>query len=67
MPVSSLEIDTKHLNLPWSEKRFHFEAIDLATRMKVSGVAKSGSSRSAEAFLAYALSTFPFLSPGYPD
>ncbi|MHB9003941.1 MAG: integrase core domain-containing protein [Coriobacteriia bacterium] len=55
-----VQIDTKHLNLPWSEKRFHFEAIDLATRMKVSGIAKSDSSRSAEAFLAHALSTFPF-------
>jgi transposase InsO family protein len=55
-----VQIDTKHLNLPWNEKRFHFEAIDLATRIKVSGIAKSGSSRSAEAFLAHALATFPF-------
>lgn len=59
-PGALVQIDTKHLNLPWSEKRFHFEAIDLATRMKVSGIAKTGSSRSAEAFLAHALSSFPF-------
>jgi transposase InsO family protein len=55
-----VQIDTKHLNLPWNEKRYHFEAIDLATRMKVSGVAKTASSRSAEAFLHRALSGFPF-------
>lgn len=59
-PGALVQIDTKHLNLPWSEKRFHFEAIDLATRMKVSGIAKTGSSRSAEAFLTHALSSFPF-------
>jgi transposase InsO family protein len=59
-PGELVQIDTKHLNLPWSEKRFHFEAIDLATRMKVSGIATTGSSRSAETFLAHALSNFPF-------
>lgn len=55
-----VQIDTKHLNLPWNEKRFHFEAIDLATRLKVSGIAKTGSSRSAEGFLAHVLESFPF-------
>lgn len=59
-PGSLVQIDTKHLNLPWVEKRFHFEAIDLATRMKVSGVARTGSSKATEAFLAHALSAFPF-------
>lgn len=59
-PGQLIQIDTKHLNLPWSEKRYHFEAIDLATRMKVSGVAKTASSRSASAFLLCALSAFPF-------
>jgi transposase InsO family protein len=60
LPGELVQLDTKHLNLPWSEKRFHFEAIDLATRMKVSGVAKTASSRSAGAFLVHALAAFPF-------
>lgn len=59
-PGALVQIDTKHLNLPWSEKRFHFEAIDLATRVKVSGVARTGSSKATEAFLVHALETFPF-------
>lgn len=59
-PGELVQVDTKHLNLPWAEKRFHFEAIDLATRYKVSGIAKTGSSKSAEAFLRHALATFPF-------
>lgn len=60
VPGELVQIDTKHLNLPWSEKRYHFEAIDLATRMKVSGVARTGSSRSAQDFLSTALKRFPF-------
>lgn len=59
-PGQLVQIDTKHLNLPWSEKRYHFEAIDLATRMKVSGVAKTASSKSARAFLSRVLAAFPF-------
>ena len=55
-----VQVDTKHLNLPWSAKRYHFEAIDLATRMKVSGVANTASSKSAAAFLLRALDEFPF-------
>jgi transposase InsO family protein len=59
-PGELVQVDTKHLNLPWSVKRYHFEAIDLATRMKVSGVATTASSKSAEAFLRRALVAFPF-------
>jgi putative transposase len=59
-PGELVQVDTKHLNLPWAEKRFHFEAIDLATRYKVSGIARTGSSKSAEAFLRRALAAFPF-------
>lgn len=55
-----VQVDTKHLNLPWSKKRYHFEAIDLATRMKVSGVARTASSKSAAEFLLQALERFPF-------
>jgi transposase len=60
MPGELVQVDTKHLNLPWSKKRYHFEAIDLATRMKVSGVADTASSKSAAAFLVRALAAFPF-------
>lgn len=59
-PGELVQVDTKHLNLPWSEKRYHFEAIDLATRYKVSGIARTSSSKSAEAFLRHALGCFPF-------
>ncbi len=59
-PGELVQIDTKHLTLPWSEKRYHFEAIDLATRMKVSGVARTASSRSASVFLSSVLTAFPF-------
>jgi transposase InsO family protein len=59
-PGELVQVDTKHLNLPWSKKRYHFEAIDLATRMKVSGVANTASSKSAAAFLVEALERFPF-------
>jgi putative transposase len=55
-----VQIDTKHLYLPWCGRRYHFEAIDLATRIKVSGVAGTASSRTAGAFLVHALSRFPF-------
>jgi transposase InsO family protein len=59
-PGELVQVDTKHLNLPWSKKRYHFEAIDLATRMKVSGVASTASSKSAAEFLVSALGRFPF-------
>jgi transposase InsO family protein len=59
-PGELVQVDTKHLNLPWSKKRYHFEAIDLATRMKVSGVANTASSKSAAEFLISALEKFPF-------
>lgn len=59
-PGQLIQMDTKHLNLPWNGKRYHFEAIDLATRMKVSSVATSASSKATEAFLAYAIERFPF-------
>jgi len=59
-PGDLVQVDTKHLNLPWSKKRYHFEAIDLATRMKVSGVANTASSKSAAEFLLRALERFPF-------
>lgn len=59
-PGALVQVDTKHLYLPWSAKRYHFEAIDLATRMKVSGVASSASSKTAAAFLLVALGRFPF-------
>lgn len=60
VPGELVQVDTKHLNLPWSAKRYHFEAIDIATRMKVSGVASTATSKSAADFLARALERFPF-------
>jgi transposase len=45
-PGDLLQIDTKHVCLPWGEKRYHFVAIDIATRMKVACAFGTGSSRS---------------------
>lgn len=59
-PGDLVQIDTKHVCLPWGEKRFHFVAIDIATRMKVAAVFTTGSSRSGARFLALALARFPF-------
>lgn len=59
-PGDLVQIDTKHVCLPWSKKRYHFVAIDIATRMKVAAVFPTGSSRSAAAFLALVCSRLPF-------
>jgi transposase InsO family protein len=59
-PGSLLQLDTKHLYLPWGERRFHLVAIDIATRVKVSAAFKTGSSRSAAAFLATVQERMPF-------
>lgn len=59
-PGDLVQVDTKHVNLPWGEKRFHFVAVDIATRMKVAAVFKTGSSRSAAAFLSIVCQRLPF-------
>lgn len=47
-----VQIDTKHLYWPGGMKRFQFVAVDVATRIKVTEVYTTASSRSAAAFLA---------------
>lgn len=32
-PEQLIQIDTNHLNLPWSEKRYHFKTIDRKDRL----------------------------------
>jgi putative transposase len=58
-PGALLQVDTKHV---WTAgtRRYHFVAIDLATRLKVCWASSSGSSRQAAAFLDVALSRLPF-------
>jgi transposase InsO family protein len=59
-PGDLVQIDTKHVSLPWGERRYHFVAIDIATRMKIAVVFKTGSSRSGARFLEIVLERFPF-------
>jgi transposase InsO family protein len=55
-----IQIDTKHVMLPWSERRYQFVAIDVATKLKVTYIAKTASSRRAAAFLGLVIARFPF-------
>jgi transposase InsO family protein len=55
-----VQIDTKHLYWPGATKRFQFVAVDVATRIKVTEVYRTSSSRSAAAFLATVIERLPF-------
>jgi transposase InsO family protein len=55
-----VQIDTKHLYWPGNTRRFQFVAVDVATRIKVTEVYTTASSRSAAAFLSTAISRLPF-------
>jgi transposase InsO family protein/transposase-like protein len=55
-----VQVDTKHLYWPGGTKRFQFVAVDVATRIKVTEVYTTASSRSAAAFLATVIERLPF-------
>jgi len=55
-----VQIDTKHLYWPGGTKRFQFVAVDVATRIKVTEVYTTASSRSAAAFLVTVIDRLPF-------
>lgn len=59
-PGDLVQIDTKHLYLPGGLKRFQFVAVDVATRIKVTEVYGTASSRSAASFLSTVLARLPF-------
>jgi transposase len=59
-PGDLVQIDTKHLYLPGNVRRFQFVAVDVATRIKVTEVFSTASSRSAAHFLATVLERLPF-------
>jgi len=60
MPGELVQVDTKHLYLPGGLKRFQFVAVDVATRVKVTEVYATVSSRSAASFLSTVASRVPF-------
>lgn len=59
-PGDLVQIDTKHLYLPGNTRRFQFVAVDVATRLKVTEVYSTASSRTAAHFLETVLERFPF-------
>jgi transposase InsO family protein len=59
-PGDLVQIDTKHLYLADLKRCFQFVAVDVATRVKVTEVYKTASSRSAARFLATVRARLPF-------
>lgn len=55
-----VQIDTKHLYWWGSTRRFQFVAVDVATRVKVTELFTTASSRSAASFLATVIERLPF-------
>ncbi|MDO8886764.1 IS481 family transposase [Candidatus Oleimmundimicrobium sp.] len=55
-----VQFDSKHFNLPWGEKRYQINAIDVLSKLKFSRTFSRLSSRSAKTFFLEAQNTFPF-------
>ena len=64
--------DTKHFWLPWGEKRYHYQAIDVFGKKKFSYTFSTCSSRNSQKFYLLAEKHFPFkiknaLTDGGPE
>lgn len=59
-PGDLVQIDTKHINYPWSEKAYQFNLIDCLTKVKVSKVYCRANSRLSKEFFREAEKELPF-------